>query len=180
MIADRYAAASDLTPDALLAIWRSIPTDRQEAIGVKLLGHYLAELVADDDGLISTEDERDAAYLQSQEDFQALFETVQEALPQVLWHYPDDMIYEARDASGDLLGTVDMIEHRMSSSTHQHVHQFRPACRGRRRGPKVQGEPVRCLPPGVRNHVDMGGWFGAKMPDGRRYPNQFSSLAPEL
>ena len=93
-IADRYAAASDLTPDALLAIWRGIPVEKQKAIGVKLLGHYLAELVADDDGLISTEAERDAAAKQQQDDFQALFDAVQAALPQVLWFYPEDCLYE--------------------------------------------------------------------------------------
>ena len=109
-IADRYAAASDLTPDALLGIWRAIPTDKVEAIGVKLLGHYLAELVADDDGLISTEDERDAAAKQQQGDFEALFETVQAALPRMLWHYPEGYGYELRDAGGAIVEEFERFE----------------------------------------------------------------------
>lgn len=165
----QYGTAASLEPAALARLWHGLAPAQQEAIGTAVLRQVLADLIADDDGLVTTEAERLAACGPAQDGCQEIFDTVQAAFPQVLWYYPEGYTYEARDRHGNLLGEV---EHASGDT-----YRFRPASPRLRLGRPSNGQPLDCLPPRVRKAVNDGGCFRAVLPDGRHYPDNLQPLA---
>ena len=148
--------------------WASLSIATRDAIGAKLLESHFAELVQDDDGLETTEAERNLAAKIHDEAFNALFPMIEAAFPSVMWCYPGHVVYEARNCHGDLIGIVTHAGWR---------YRFTPVSPRMKRGRAKDGLPADCLPRWAQRAVKRGGWFGAVFADGRRYPDDFRSVS---
>ena len=151
--------------------WASLPLPMRNAIGAKLLESHFAELVRDDDGLETTDAEREEAGRIQDEAFSAIFPMIEDAFPSVMWAYPGPVTYEARDRHGSLIGVV--------RHTGMDKWRFVPTSPRMRAGHVIWGIPTDALTPWVRRVIDRGGWFGAVFEDGRRYPDDFRALMQE-
>ncbi|MDX7952205.1 hypothetical protein P7D22_13575 [Lichenihabitans sp. Uapishka_5] len=145
--------------------WASLPAATRDAIGAKLLESHFAELVRDDDGLETTEVEREEAGRIQDEAFSAIFPLIEDAFPTIMWSYPGPVTYVARDSHGNSLGVVG----------HAGMDKWRfvPVSPHMKLGRVVWGIPTDALPLWVHRAIRRGGWFGAVFDDGRRYPDDF-------
>ena len=136
--------------------WRSLSRENREIIGSLVLEWLFAELVAQDDGLQTTEADRDEAQAIADAAFSEIDDAVEKAFPDVAWEYPEGTHYAVHDRRGRLIGNV---------LCPGDGFQFMPVRKSRPPGRKLRdGLPIDCLPAWARRVVDLGGSLHAVVP----------------
>ena len=158
---------AELKSTTIVARWRSLSADQQEAIGAKVLAWVSGELVADDDGTDTTEADRDEARTISDDAFSGVDKAVMAAFPGVLWFWPGGVRYVVYDRHGRTIGEIVDAE---PTGAALNAHRFAPTDPDQETGPAVNGLPTECLPPWVLSEIEPGGRWGAVLPQPKRPP----------